>query len=182
MTGTIDVVARFSKLTYALLADSGWYTIDTSYAEETTWGFKKGCGFFDKLCHDTKQYSEFCYNADPGCDSSLVWKSSCFVHPLLKNDNCKVFNAFSNGDCENTANEHPQKELMAQAWTPTSRCYLSSALNKGYVNDEQLSAGCYESSCVGGVLKITNPANGQSVACNSEAEKVEASALGDFTG
>lgn len=59
----INSDAAFSRFTFNLLLDTGWYTsIDFSLADEIQWGKNQGCGFFNLACKDTaKNYSEFSY-------------------------------------------------------------------------------------------------------------------------
>jgi hypothetical protein len=49
-----------TKLTLGLLEDSGWYKIDLSFAEESSWGKNRGCNFMK--CSDT--FPEFCSEED----------------------------------------------------------------------------------------------------------------------
>ena len=46
MTGTALGTAKyFSGLTFALLKDMGWYTVDDTFAESSNYGYQKGCTF-----------------------------------------------------------------------------------------------------------------------------------------
>lgn len=58
--------AAFSKFTFSLLMDTGWYDyIDFSLADEIQWGKNKGCKFFDHACLDNNtQYAEFSYTVN----------------------------------------------------------------------------------------------------------------------
>lgn len=52
MTGTsLGATKGFSGLTFALLKDSGWYTVDETFAEKTNFGYKKGCPFVKNACY-----------------------------------------------------------------------------------------------------------------------------------
>ena len=50
MTGVFDFNPIFSRLTLAVLQDSGWYTVDYSAAQPLLWGKDRGCGFFKQGC------------------------------------------------------------------------------------------------------------------------------------
>ena len=52
MTGVFDFNPVFSRLTLAVLEDSGWYSVDYSAAEPLLWGRGRGCGFIDQGCGD----------------------------------------------------------------------------------------------------------------------------------
>ena len=50
MTGTISGNAVFSRLTLALMEDTGWYQVDYSMAEPLEWGKNLGCLFAKNSC------------------------------------------------------------------------------------------------------------------------------------
>jgi leishmanolysin-like peptidase len=50
MTGVISTHPKFSRLTYALLEDSGWYKMNYSFAEQLVWGRGDGCGYVTGSC------------------------------------------------------------------------------------------------------------------------------------
>jgi leishmanolysin-like peptidase len=50
MTGTYTQNSVFSRITFAFLEDTGWYTANYSNAEELSWGKDLGCGFSKKSC------------------------------------------------------------------------------------------------------------------------------------
>lgn len=52
MTGLFDFNPVFSRLSLAVLEDSGWYTVSYSAAEPLVWGRGKGCGFITQGCGD----------------------------------------------------------------------------------------------------------------------------------
>lgn len=39
--------AFIGRMTLALLDSTGWYDVDYTYSEPTTWGKNKGCNFLD---------------------------------------------------------------------------------------------------------------------------------------
>lgn len=64
MTGTHTQNPVYSRLTLALMADSGWYKANYSVAEPLHWGNNLGCDFALKSCgHWIKQRMErFIFN------------------------------------------------------------------------------------------------------------------------
>ena len=52
MTGTYTQNPTFSRLTLALLEDTGWYGVDYSKAEPLSWGRGLGCDFVTKSCKE----------------------------------------------------------------------------------------------------------------------------------
>lgn len=79
--------ASYSKFTFALLEDSGWYKPIYSNLDKMKWGYKKGCNFllscnpqsFDEFfdSNDKNYYCDFHHNAigSPGKDS---FSEDCF--------------------------------------------------------------------------------------------------------
>jgi leishmanolysin len=59
--------SSFSALSLAVAADSGWYDIDLSIADEYSFGKNRGCGIFTKKCKNSP-ILEFC---------DIVNRSSC---------------------------------------------------------------------------------------------------------
>ena len=45
MTGVFDFNPTFSRLTLAVLEDSGWYSVDYAAASTLLWGRERGCQF-----------------------------------------------------------------------------------------------------------------------------------------
>jgi leishmanolysin-like peptidase len=50
MTGTFTQNPVFSKITFALLEDTGWYMPDYSLAQQLEWGRGLGCAFAKGSC------------------------------------------------------------------------------------------------------------------------------------
>ena len=67
----------FSNLSMALMADSGWYSVDFSYAEPFHWGKNEGCAFFEEACINTRKSSNFPqYFCDSNDDHGCFYKFS----------------------------------------------------------------------------------------------------------
>lgn len=52
MTGTHTQSPVFSRITLALMEDTGWYKANYSMAVPLTWGKGLGCDFVMKSCKD----------------------------------------------------------------------------------------------------------------------------------
>lgn len=52
MTGTHTQSPVFSRITLALMEDSGWYKANYSMASPLSWGKGLGCSFVMKSCKD----------------------------------------------------------------------------------------------------------------------------------
>ncbi|KAI0241970.1 Leishmanolysin-like peptidase [Lamellibrachia satsuma] len=50
MTSTFTQYPVFSRMTLALMEDTGWYKVNYKMAEELRWGFGLGCGFAQGSC------------------------------------------------------------------------------------------------------------------------------------
>ncbi|KHN87331.1 Leishmanolysin-like peptidase [Toxocara canis] len=69
MTGTHTQNPVYSRLTLALLEDSGWYRADYSVAENLHWGKGLGCEFAKKSCGEwMKKRREKSQSPSPFCD------------------------------------------------------------------------------------------------------------------
>lgn len=70
-------VAKFSKMTLALLKDSGWYDIDLGKGDYYTWGKDEGCKLVQNRSFDTT-IDELCSkNNNFGCDKTFQYKMDC---------------------------------------------------------------------------------------------------------
>ena len=68
-----------SRLTMAVLRDSGWFDVDFSKAEPNAWGRDAGCEFLAPGCN-AKKFAEFCDKSDDsaaGCASDQRGKARC---------------------------------------------------------------------------------------------------------
>jgi len=81
MTGTSFGSSKgFSGLTFALLKDMGWYTVDDSFSETNSYGYHMGCSFLYDACFGTN-FSTFCnaatQNVTSYCSTNYFSKASC---------------------------------------------------------------------------------------------------------
>jgi hypothetical protein len=67
MTSSIGTTPNYSRLTFALFEDMGWFKTDYDYADPFYWGKDEGCVFFNDECIDNEeaQFPVFCHE-DPG--------------------------------------------------------------------------------------------------------------------
>ena len=71
-------IAKFSKMTLALLADSQWYEIDMNKGDYYTWGKGEGCDIFMKSSSKLASVEEVCIgNNNFGCDKTFKYKMTC---------------------------------------------------------------------------------------------------------
>ncbi|ELU01743.1 hypothetical protein CAPTEDRAFT_106683, partial [Capitella teleta] len=69
MTGTYTQSPLMSRITLALLEDSGWYIVDYSQAEQLEWGRHLGCDFIMKSCkHWIDRKQDRCEHIHPFCN------------------------------------------------------------------------------------------------------------------
>lgn len=95
MTGTALGTAKyFSGLSFALLKDTGWYTVDDRFVETSNYGYQKGCNFLTEACYGTS-FSEFCSVAGSTnmsyCDSNFIGKAICTNTASLMSDGCGMY-------------------------------------------------------------------------------------------
>ena len=82
MTGTYTHNPVFSRITLALMEDTGWYVANYSNAEELTWGYRLGCSFVHASCYQYGVDKEpFCRgkgdDGDGESSSSSTTKTRC---------------------------------------------------------------------------------------------------------
>ena len=70
-------IAKFSKMTLALLKDSGWYDIDLEKGDHYTWGKGEGCDLLKKTCGSASVEETCSKNNNFGCDKTYKYKMSC---------------------------------------------------------------------------------------------------------
>jgi len=73
MTGTVNTAQSvYSRLTLALLEDSGWYYPDYSRAQALSWGRGAGCEFATQSCMALLEQAREQGGASPFCDSLMA--------------------------------------------------------------------------------------------------------------
>lgn len=93
MTGTsLGARKGFSGLTFAMLKDMGWYTVDDSWSDTTNYGYGLGCPFMEDACYGTSDPKYFCNQAATlnvsFCDTNFLGKSTCTNQTAFMADGC----------------------------------------------------------------------------------------------
>eukprot|EP00003_Mantamonas_plastica_P009929 TRINITY_DN192_c0_g1_i6.p1 TRINITY_DN192_c0_g1~~TRINITY_DN192_c0_g1_i6.p1 ORF type:complete len:475 (+),score=146.92 TRINITY_DN192_c0_g1_i6:220-1644(+) len=175
MTATTSKLAPYSTFSFALMQDSGHYSVnwDSSKFNVTTYGYQRGCGFFQDTC-DNRPSPYFCSdpNVDAGCDPELKGASSC---DLITHNSAleKWYQYFSNANkggqdkfsdycpaftldppdrlCFDTTQSSSARTANGERYGSKSKCVPSTV--------QATSAGlqegkCYETKCEGGKFKV----------------------------
>lgn len=83
-----------SGLTFAALRDMGWYTVDSTFADTTNYGYNKGCPFLLDACFGGTSFTEFCNAATQGsvssCQTNYFGKSICSNEAATMADGCGI--------------------------------------------------------------------------------------------
>ena len=125
-------VAKFSKVTLALMKDSGWYDIDLSKGDYYTWGKGEGCQLFNKTCNQG-QIEEICdQNNNFGCDKTYRYKMNCSKTSFTNGCNIKMK--------DQNCNRPSSNGYFFEKFGISSRCQEFFYHGKKY-------AGCVEIRC-----------------------------------
>lgn len=159
MTSSRISDARISAFTLGLLEGSGWYQVDYSMAEPMTWGQGRGCPFATNgACMNTavtpkvSNYPEFCSTLlERGCsytsregamcgnfgiytdftlNSNLNWWGNYTEVADAYSDNCPIYQAFSNTDCEDPDNIGTAK-ISGSSSGYGSKCFMGTLSSSG---------------------------------------------------
>ncbi|VDK86287.1 unnamed protein product [Litomosoides sigmodontis] len=174
MTGTHTQNPVYSRLTFALLEDSGWYKANYSAAEELHWGHHLGCEFAKKSCGEwIRNRREKNLLLAPFCDEikhdgkrSLATTRCTAQRDSLALCNLefewKAPNSSGRRDsrCELDGNFSPgQANSMLEVYGSRSKCFDFATLwterKCGRIRTFlQYKAGCYQYECSEGRLNI----------------------------
>lgn len=95
MTGTsLGAQKGFSGLTFAILKDMGWYTVDDSWSDSTNFGYQLGCDFLEDACYGTppinsKYFCDFATTSSLSqCDTNFLGKAVCTNQTAIMADGC----------------------------------------------------------------------------------------------
>lgn len=159
MTSKLTGFPSMSKITLALMEDSGWYQIDYDKAQHLSYGYKQGCNFLIKSCNTS--YQEFCTNEDEmGCSRDFMGKTLCKSSDYT--NNCNLANFIDKYVCTNVYNFTKTTDYEESG--PQSRCFVVK-------NSDKKSVGCFKSSCDG--RKLTIHFKDKSIECLSSGAVVE---------
>ncbi|EFA85089.1 hypothetical protein PPL_02086 [Heterostelium album PN500] len=173
MTSESSSTMALSVLTISLLQDTGWYLVDTSFAQEFRWGQREGCSFVTGRC---EQFSQSTKDKGYFCDTPKSEKRQRKCTPDAKAIgacNLKEYNwNITSFECEyyqhylrgswggpkftdycafiefNTDNEKGLSLCTDQG--KDQRCFMSTPLRGN--SQQQPDPKCYNTKCIDSVL------------------------------
>ncbi|XP_057434922.1 uncharacterized protein LOC130727714 [Lotus japonicus] len=175
MTGSVDTRSVVSKMTLALLEDSGWYKANYSMADHLDWGRNQGSEFVTSPCNlwkgayhcNTTQFSGCTYNREAeGYCPILTYSGELpqwarYFPQTNKGgqsslaDYCTYFVAYSDGSCTDTNSARAPDRMLGEVRGSKSRCMASSLVRTGFVRGSMTQGnGCYQHRCVNNYLEV----------------------------
>ncbi|KAL1353747.1 uncharacterized protein [Arachis hypogaea] len=175
MTGSVDTRSVVSKMTLALLEDSGWYKANYSMADRLDWGRNQGSEFVTSPCNlwkgayrcNTTQFSGCTYNREAEGYCPILTYSGDL--PLWAQyfpqankggqsslaDYCTYFVAYSDGSCTDTNSARAPDRMLGEVRGSNSRCMASSLVRTGFVRGSTTQGnGCYQHRCINNSLEV----------------------------
>ncbi|CAA0839847.1 Unknown protein [Striga hermonthica] len=175
MTGSVDTRSVVSRMTLALLEDSGWYRANYSMADHLEWGRNQGTEFFTSPCNQWKgayhsnstQFSGCTYNREPegycpivSYNGDLPQWAQYFPQPKKGGqsslaDYCTYFLAYSDGSCTDINSARAPNMMLGEVRGSDSRCMASSLVRSGFVRGSTTQGnGCYQHRCLNNSLEF----------------------------
>ncbi|CAA6653468.1 unnamed protein product [Spirodela intermedia] len=175
MTGSVDARSVVSKMTLALLEDSGWYMVNYSMAGDLQWGRHQGAEFVSSPCNhwkgayhcNTTQFSGCTYNreAEGYCpivnyNGDLPQWARYFPQANRGGqsslaDYCSYFVAYSDGSCTDASSARAPDRMLGEVRGSSSRCMVSSLVRSGFVRGSMAQGnGCYQHRCMNNSLQV----------------------------
>ncbi|KAM7518265.1 hypothetical protein LguiB_017227 [Lonicera macranthoides] len=175
MTGSVDTRSVVSKMTLALLEDSGWYKANYSMADRLEWGRNQGTHFITSPCNlwkgayhcNTTQLSGCTYNREaegycPIVDYSGDLPQWARYFPQANKggqsslaDYCTYFVAYSDGSCTDINSARAPDRMLGEVRGSSSRCMASSLVRTGFVRGSTTQGnGCYQHRCTYNSLEV----------------------------
>ncbi|EEE59869.1 hypothetical protein OsJ_12457 [Oryza sativa Japonica Group] len=175
MTGSVDTRSVVSKMTLALLEDSGWYQANYSMAEHLDWGRNQGTEFVISPCNlwkgayrcNTTQLSGCTYNreAEGYCPivsySGDLPKWAQYFPQANKGgqsslaDYCTYYVAYSDGSCTDVNSARAPDRMLGEVRGSNSRCMASTLVRTGFVRGSMTQGnGCYQHRCTNNSLEV----------------------------
>lgn len=176
MTGSVDTRSVVSKMTLALLEDSGWYQANYSAADHLDWGRNQGTDFVTFPCNhwkeayhcNTTQLSGCTYNREAEGYCPIVSYSGDLPEwaryfPQANKggqsslaDYCTYFVPYSDGSCTDTKSARVPDRMLGEVRGSSSRCMASSLVRTGFVRGSMTQGnGCYEHRCLNNFLEVS---------------------------
>ncbi|XP_040996682.1 uncharacterized protein LOC121242798 [Juglans microcarpa x Juglans regia] len=175
MTGSVDTRSVVSKMTLALLEDSGWYQANYSMADRLDWGRNQGTEFVTLPCNlwkgayrcNTTQSSGCTYNREAEGYCPIISYSGDLPQwaryfPQANKggqsslaDYCTYFVAYSDGSCTDTNSARAPDRMLGEVRGSSSRCMASSLVRTGFVRGSMSQGnGCYQHRCINNSLEV----------------------------
>lgn len=175
MTGSVDTRSVVSRITLALLEDSGWYQANYSMADRLDWGRNQGTDFVTSPCNlwkgayhcNTTQLSGCTYNREAEGYCPIVSYSGDLPQwaryfPQANKggqsslaDYCTYFVAYSDGSCTDTNSARAPDRMLGEVRGSNSRCMASSLVRSGFVRGSVTQGnGCYQHRCINNSLEV----------------------------
>ncbi|URE23692.1 metalloendopeptidase metallopeptidase zinc ion binding protein [Musa troglodytarum] len=177
MTGSVDTRSVVSKMTLALLEDSGWYQANYSMADRLDWGWNQGIEFVTSPCNHWKGAYHCNTTQLSGCTYNREAEGSNLSHGMPKvalfsyysslsdcnlnggqsslADYCTYFVAYSDGSCTDTNSARAPDRALGEVRGSNSRCMASSLVRTGFVRGSMTQGnGCYQHRCMNNTLEV----------------------------
>ncbi|KAM7279442.1 hypothetical protein ACFE04_006576 [Oxalis oulophora] len=175
MTGSVDTRSVVSKMTLALLEDSGWYQANYSVADRLDWGRNQGTEFVTSPCNmwkgayhcNTTTLSGCTYNREaegycPIVSYSGVLPQWARYFPQANKggqsvlaDYCTYYVPYSDGSCTDANKARPPDRMLGEVREANSRCMASTLVRTGFVRGSMTQgSGCYQHRCVNNSLQV----------------------------
>ena len=165
MTGTADPISIYSAITFALLEDSGWYSVDYGQAQPMPWGAGEGCDFPQLACSSwSSRY--FCTGSpSEGCTVDFRYRATCnaisygtalpshsqyFAQPDKGGQNpyvdyCPYYERLGNGDCQNPGT--PTYWFWGEVSGASSKCMTGTWKSSAAGVPLTQHNGCVQTTC-----------------------------------
>ncbi|KAB5568973.1 hypothetical protein DKX38_002766 [Salix brachista] len=176
MTGSVDTRSVVSKMTLALLEDSGWYQANYSMADRLDWGRNQGTDFVTFPCNLWKGAYHCNATQLSGCTYNREAEGYCPIVSYTGDlpqwaryfpqankggqsslaDYCTYFVAYSDGSCTDTNSARAPDRVLGEVRGSSSRCMVSSLVRTGFVRGSLTQGnGCYQHRCVNNSLEVS---------------------------
>ncbi|XP_041842505.1 leishmanolysin-like peptidase 2 [Melanotaenia boesemani] len=142
---------RIDPVTLAALQDTGWYTVNLSWAQSLVWGDGEGATFGSlSTCQDNSSF--FCSGSRLGCHFLHLHKGECQTDQYL--EGCRIYKLLKNGsECWKKENS---RWPAGENWSGEihgfdSRCFFSSLIRQeDFVQiSSSVEGRCYRHRCTG---------------------------------
>lgn len=144
--GQLDI--RISDITLAFFEGTGFYTINYTWAEPSTWGYLKGCNFVYGACETSSaaNFDEFCvasqYNGWT-CSLNRQFVSQCIPGSQDAYSNgCLYGRAVDGYNCSNTGLSS-WSGVNSEVFGGSSACFEGNLRKAGTTPTNQQGAFCF---------------------------------------